>query len=223
MHSAMKILSVNTLYDFTVVQTDTATPCAGEDDVFQIEFRYRNFQSRSQSSRSIRIPRNQTSSMVMIDTLQEFEVPETTRSDMAAHFDFFVDRLSRRGCNRRGSICVKVNLDAKEFSPETAEAIQRRIESGRRENERGVRRVAAAAAVAELEAVPPLEAVVEGLERKRVAEVEDEGECSICLEKLGVGTVLIVLPCLHVYHTECIIRWLERTHFCPFCRFKLPC
>ncbi|XP_021770056.1 E3 ubiquitin-protein ligase RNF6-like [Chenopodium quinoa] len=216
----MKILTGNTLYDFTVVQNDTAAPCAGEEDIFQIEFRYRNFQSRSQSSRSIRIPRNQTSSMMMIDTLQEFEVPETTRSDMAAHFDFFVDRLSRRSCNRRGSICVTVSLDAKEFSPERAEAIQRRIESGRRESERGVRRVAA---VAEMEVAPPLEAVVEGLERKRVAEVEDEIECSICLEKLGVGTEVIMLPCLHVYHTDCIIRWLERTHFCPFCRFKLPC
>uniref|UniRef100_A0A803LF33 Uncharacterized protein n=1 Tax=Chenopodium quinoa TaxID=63459 RepID=A0A803LF33_CHEQI len=44
--SSMKILTGNTLYDFTVVQNDTAAPCAGEEDIFQIEFRNSRFRKQ---------------------------------------------------------------------------------------------------------------------------------------------------------------------------------
>ncbi|KNA23143.1 hypothetical protein SOVF_027410 [Spinacia oleracea] len=224
----MKLLNGNTLYEFTVAQSGGDTPLSTDSEDFQIEFRYRNFQSRLQSQRSIGFTRNgssssSSSSSFMADVLQEFDVPETTRSDMAAHFNFYVDRLSRRICNRRGSISsifISVCLDAKELSPERAAAIQSRIESGRRESERerDVRRVAVEREVAPL--LPADKSVVEGLER-RVTVFGEERECSICLEKIGEGVEVIRLPCAHIYHTDCITQWLQRTHFCPFCRFKL--
>ncbi|XP_073219822.1 uncharacterized protein [Cicer arietinum] len=44
--------------------------------------------------------------------------------------------------------------------------------------------------------------------------------CSICLDELPVGSEVIQLPvpCCHVYHEECIMRWLDMSNICPLCR-----
>merc|ERR1712226_41925 len=36
------------------------------------------------------------------------------------------------------------------------------------------------------------------------------GACSICLETLSPGQTARRLPCMHVFHTDCIDRWLRR-------------
>ena len=43
-------------------------------------------------------------------------------------------------------------------------------------------------------------------------------ECSVCLSDFAVGEELIVLPCLHRFHSECVLQWLERSVFCPICK-----
>ncbi|AES69216.1 putative aminoacyltransferase, E1 ubiquitin-activating enzyme [Medicago truncatula] len=42
--------------------------------------------------------------------------------------------------------------------------------------------------------------------------------CSICLVELSVGSKAIRLPCSHIYHDECIMKWLDRSNTCPMCR-----
>ncbi|CAK8576258.1 unnamed protein product [Lathyrus sativus] len=44
--------------------------------------------------------------------------------------------------------------------------------------------------------------------------------CSICLEELLVGSKAIQLssPCLHIYHEDCILKWLDISNTCPLCR-----
>jgi len=43
--------------------------------------------------------------------------------------------------------------------------------------------------------------------------------CSICLEEYEEGEMLRMLPCHHLFHTECIIPWLtERFPNCPLCK-----
>jgi hypothetical protein len=44
--------------------------------------------------------------------------------------------------------------------------------------------------------------------------------CSICLETIYSNN-LQCLPCAHIFHRECVGRWLRQTPECPECRFKL--
>lgn len=47
-------------------------------------------------------------------------------------------------------------------------------------------------------------------------------QCAICLEDLSGGSEAARMPCLHLFHGNCIGKWLERSLFCPLCRFQLP-
>lgn len=44
---------------------------------------------------------------------------------------------------------------------------------------------------------------------------EDKGECSICLEEMLTGAVIARLPCLCIYHKQCIDDWFKRKNCCP--------
>jgi hypothetical protein len=69
--------------------------------------------------------------------------------------------------------------------------------------------------------VPASKSSIEALEK--VENIEGRREtCSICLEELLIAPAASRMPCSHLFHQNCIVNWLERTNFCPLCRFKLP-
>ncbi|KAK8571664.1 hypothetical protein V6N13_047321 [Hibiscus sabdariffa] len=49
-------------------------------------------------------------------------------------------------------------------------------------------------------------------------------ECMICLEKLGSSKTKVVtsMPCSHLFHGDCIEKWLNTSCLCPLCRFSVP-
>ena len=51
--------------------------------------------------------------------------------------------------------------------------------------------------------------------------VEDKKRCIICLENFKNGDESIILPCVHIFHSKCIRRWVERKRTCPFCNYKI--
>uniref|UniRef100_A0A0G4ICD7 RING-type domain-containing protein n=1 Tax=Chromera velia CCMP2878 TaxID=1169474 RepID=A0A0G4ICD7_9ALVE len=46
--------------------------------------------------------------------------------------------------------------------------------------------------------------------------------CNICLNGLGLEDEVRMMPCGHVWHTECIDTWLELRASCPSCRSEFP-
>uniref|UniRef100_A0A7S4QJ22 RING-type domain-containing protein n=2 Tax=Ditylum brightwellii TaxID=49249 RepID=A0A7S4QJ22_9STRA len=43
--------------------------------------------------------------------------------------------------------------------------------------------------------------------------------CTICLEDYEMEETLVVLPCQHTFHSDCIVPWLtERSPTCPLCK-----
>nr|GLL16743.1 uncharacterized protein LOC110012102 [Ipomoea trifida] len=46
--------------------------------------------------------------------------------------------------------------------------------------------------------------------------------CSICLEEVVFGMKATGMPCSHVFHGDCILKWLKGDHTCPVCRYSLP-
>ncbi|KAL6577822.1 hypothetical protein OROMI_010150 [Orobanche minor] len=68
--------------------------------------------------------------------------------------------------------------------------------------------------------VPAVESSIESLEKKMVM---DAGiNCSVCLEDICRGCEGLFMPCLHVFHGDCIKKWLRTSHYCPVCRFEMP-
>jgi hypothetical protein len=51
-----------------------------------------------------------------------------------------------------------------------------------------------------------------------VAEASDE--CAMCLVVYELGDRIRCLPCSHIYHTQCIDRWLTGAEgrTCPLCK-----
>lgn len=53
--------------------------------------------------------------------------------------------------------------------------------------------------------------------------IDQNLQCPICLEEFEIGGKAKQMPCLHKFHDECIVPWLELHSSCPLCRFQMPC
>lgn len=49
-----------------------------------------------------------------------------------------------------------------------------------------------------------------------------ESSCMICFEEFEGGMEVTRMPCMHVFHGDCLTRWLESSRLCPLCRHQLP-
>ncbi|XP_012828831.1 PREDICTED: RING-H2 finger protein ATL7-like [Erythranthe guttata] len=53
-----------------------------------------------------------------------------------------------------------------------------------------------------------------------------EMDCSVCLESFWGDDYnreeLLSMPCAHIFHGDCIKKWLRTSHYCPLCRFEMP-
>jgi E3 ubiquitin-protein ligase RHA2 len=51
---------------------------------------------------------------------------------------------------------------------------------------------------------------------------EEDVECSVCLCKIEEGDEIRVLRCNHMYHRECMDKWIAfKNNTCPLCRESL--
>lgn len=43
-------------------------------------------------------------------------------------------------------------------------------------------------------------------------------QCSVCMDELKIEEKVRKLPCAHLFHTDCIVPWLQMHATCPICR-----
>ena len=46
-------------------------------------------------------------------------------------------------------------------------------------------------------------------------------ECIICLEDMKYNEKLILVKCSHIYHKECLEKWIKKNNVCPLCDIKI--
>lgn len=49
-------------------------------------------------------------------------------------------------------------------------------------------------------------------------DMEEGDKCAICLGEYEEGEEVKTLPCFHIFHSECVDRWLKVNKICPFCK-----
>ena len=52
-------------------------------------------------------------------------------------------------------------------------------------------------------------------------ETSTDPDCPICSKEKEEGDLVIRLPCLHTYHSECLVPWLQMKSVCPTCKYDL--
>ncbi|RYR79984.1 hypothetical protein Ahy_A01g004772 [Arachis hypogaea] len=62
----------------------------------------------------------------------------------------------------------------------------------------------------------------EAIEALPTVTIDENMQCSICLDDLEVGSEAKQMPCKHMFHSGCILPWLELHSSCPVCRYQLP-
>ena len=55
---------------------------------------------------------------------------------------------------------------------------------------------------------------------KKYSEVKEK-KCSICLQKYKGFDIIKEFPCKHIYHKNCILKWLKESNICPLCKYDI--
>ena len=50
---------------------------------------------------------------------------------------------------------------------------------------------------------------------------EEKKKCCICLENFKINEETMILPCIHIFHSNCIKKWMKRQDICPICKNKI--
>lgn len=70
---------------------------------------------------------------------------------------------------------------------------------------------------------PASKASIDTLPSVKIGEEDENRECVVCLDELGVGDLVVKeMPCKHRFHGDCVEKWLKIHGSCPICRYKMP-
>ncbi|KAK3183960.1 hypothetical protein Dsin_031246 [Dipteronia sinensis] len=58
-------------------------------------------------------------------------------------------------------------------------------------------------------------------EKQKEKDNNDGKNCAVCLEDFEPREKVMLTPCNHMFHEECIVPWIRSNGQCPVCRFAL--
>ncbi|EEE51539.1 hypothetical protein OsJ_32745 [Oryza sativa Japonica Group] len=53
-------------------------------------------------------------------------------------------------------------------------------------------------------------------------QINDDVICPVCKDPIPTRARAKQLPCMHLYHSSCILPWFSSRNTCPVCRYELP-
>jgi len=57
------------------------------------------------------------------------------------------------------------------------------------------------------------------LEEEQILELKKGNKkCDICWSEYEVGQIMKTMPCFHIFHEDCLNKWLEMSLVCPVCK-----
>ena len=51
--------------------------------------------------------------------------------------------------------------------------------------------------------------------------LDEKNLCIICLNNMEANEIVIILPCTHIFHEDCITKWLKNKSTCPICQNEI--
>ena len=48
-----------------------------------------------------------------------------------------------------------------------------------------------------------------------------EDKCPICLQKYKGADIIKEFPCKHIFHKNCLFKWLKKSNLCPLCKYDI--
>ena len=48
-----------------------------------------------------------------------------------------------------------------------------------------------------------------------------EDKCAICLQKYKGVDIIKEFPCKHIFHKNCILKWIKNSNICPLCKYDI--
>jgi hypothetical protein len=61
----------------------------------------------------------------------------------------------------------------------------------------------------------------DSLIRRKTTEEHKKDTCSICIQNYSHNEEIVLLPCKHHFHTDCIGKWFDEHSKCPNCRYNM--
>ena len=55
---------------------------------------------------------------------------------------------------------------------------------------------------------------------KKYSTIKEE-KCAICLQKYKGVDIIKEFPCKHIFHKNCILKWIKNSNICPLCKYDI--